>query len=215
MGWEQTSSINDVYRQIVREGFILTQGYLNLGFEDNPFGEGVIYPSFQLLQVHKRHPIEIGFGGRVSIRPVGDTRFPAEIWRDKNPKVYDTVSFILLPYEREDLQYLGSPWKKLATLDGFMTSEGGRNRVSLLYFGGKGLEIDGQHTITVSTIIPPQIPEHFNHWLWNAGKLQRYDRLVGHWKDIGRFDFKSLGIANDVGRKLEERFNTKILVQNR
>lgn len=107
--------------------------------------------------------------------------------------------------------------KVFATLDGFITSDGQRNPASLVYFKERGLEVDGYGVRTVSEIIPPQIPEHFHRWLYDAGRVHAYDKKAEFgegWKEIGRFDLRHLdGMTNDVAQKLEERFKTRILYE--
>lgn len=95
--WEKKNDpLNSIYKQTVKEGFILTQGHLQLSFDDNPFNGDINFPSFQLLMVHRNHPFKISYGGRVSVRPLGDKRLQGDILRDKNPNVYDAVSFFFL-----------------------------------------------------------------------------------------------------------------------
>jgi hypothetical protein len=212
--WERFGSplLDQVYRQIVREGFVLTQGTLHLSFDDHPFGNlKPIYPAFQLLMVHKNHPIEIADGGRFSVSPHGDKRLPGDFTRDPNPNVYDSVTFFLAPY-RLNLKpdYPG----KMDLIDGFITLDNKKNLASLVYVGERGFNIDGQHASTVSTIIPSQIPAHFNYWLYHLGRAQAYDPEHTEWKDIGRFDLKETAqTAYRVALELETRFKTRILTK--
>ncbi|MEN9626619.1 MAG: hypothetical protein RL557_947 [archaeon] len=208
--WENIGTLNPAYAEVVTEGFLLAQGNLNLSFKDNPFGDRAPhFPSFQLLKVHSNRPYEITHGGKVSIRPWKDTRLLGDIVRDTRPGVYDEVSFFLVPYEVTlPSDY---PGRVFATLDGFETMQGSRNRASLIYADRMGIE--GEDVLTLSTIIPPQIPTHFNYWLSHQGALHGYNqKSKAGWEKIGRFDVKDpVNTTWKVAKELEKRFDTKML----
>ena len=150
--WEKTGALDNAsYTQNVQEGFILTQGSLHLEFDDNVFGARPNFPSFQLLMVHKNHPIQVTDCRKISIYPVGDKRLIGDVLRDKNPNVYDSVSFFLAPYDiRLPENYPGRIWTTFA--DGFVNADGSKRDASLVYIDKRGLSIDGQYIKTLSVI---------------------------------------------------------------
>ena len=213
--WQKVDMRKSLYRQTVDDGFILTQGCLDVGFNDSPFSARPIFPSFQLLRVHKNRPISVVDNGRIRIRPEGDTRLVGQILRDKNPNVYDAVSFVLVPYKVQlPADY---PGEVFANFDGFVNSDGRRNLASLVYINERELEIDGQYVNTVSTVMPSQIRPHFENWLYHAGVVQAYDEKAPFgqgWKDIGRFDLRNVGgVGYTAVQHLEKRFKTRLLTE--
>jgi len=217
--WETLNSWNAVYSQVIKEGFVLTQGHLSLHFDDNPFGNArPNFPSFQLLKVHRGYPVQVSDGGKVGIRPVGDKRLPGEILRDKNPCVYDSVSFFLAPYDIQlPKNYLGGVFTHL---DGFVDSDGKRDKASLVYIDKRGLNIDGVNVITLSLVMPSQIHTHFADWLCNANRVFAYDdkaKFGEGWKQIGRFDLSNNigGVKYTIAQELEKRFDTRLLPERK
>jgi hypothetical protein len=214
MGWQDENASFSVYQQVVEEGFILTQGNLEFRFEDSPFNIKPQYPSFQLLKVHRYYPIAISDGGKVSVRPWGDSRPTGDILRDKNSKLYDSVTFFLAPYGiRLPQDFSGRVLNVFE--DGFLNLDGRRSQASLVYLEKAPLEVDGPNVLTTAIVINPQVPAFFYSWLYRAGKIQGYNEKAPFgkgWEDLGRFELKGIaGITRAVTEDLEKRFNTRIL----
>ena len=176
------------------------------------------FPSFQLQKVHRDYPIQVSDGGAVGINPVRDKRLPYEILRDKNPCVYDSVSFFLAPYDIKLSQ--NSLWRVFTYLDGFVDLDGKRNKASLIYLNKRGLNIDGAYVRTLSLVMPSQIHTHFADWLYNAGRVFAYDdkaKINEGWKELGRFDLSdNIGsVPYTVAQELEKRFNTRLLPERK
>lgn len=215
--WKKTGALdNAFYNQVVKDEFILTQGSLCLEFGDNPFRARPYFPSFQLLKVHKNHPIQVTDCGRITVHPAGDKRLIGEVLRDKNPNVYDSVSFFLAPYEiKLPEDYPGRAWTTFA--EGFVNQDGSKRNASLVYIGKRGLEIDGQYIDTLSVIPPSQIPPHLENWLYNTGRVLGYDDKAPFGqglKGLGRFELNDIGgTALVVAQELEKRFKTRVLTE--
>jgi hypothetical protein len=219
MGWKKPRIGGDAnYSQVVKEGFVVTEGTTHLCFPGSPFAECMNYPTFHVLRVHRNHPIEISdCGGIFSIRPVGDTRLIGDIVRDKNPRVYDSVAFFLTPYDiRLNEQYPGVVLAKFPK--GFRkTGAEESGPASLVFMNQRGMGVDDRDINILSIVPPSQIPYHFARWSMEDRRLWLYEKSKDKFDVIGRFDLEgNLGdLSLRVVRELEKRFETRISANRR
>ncbi|MBU0957862.1 MAG: hypothetical protein KKF56_03565 [Nanoarchaeota archaeon] len=221
--WKSISpwSQDHMYKQIVREGgFILTRGAMNLSFgdpENHALGGRVAIPSFQLLKVHKKHPMRVIDSGKITIRPQGDTRLMGRIVDDPDPTIYDSASVFVLPFpyssdsDRDLNQTFGGVWELSCGMKREDRTETG---VTVLYHGKRGLSIDGTEARTWSVVTPSQIPDHLFQWFYQGQKINAFDQDRQIYTPAGRFEFPAemaRDLTTGVSRKLEKRFKTRMI----
>src|SRR3989339_431554 len=218
--WEQIDGELAHYSQDIKEGFVLTKGRKSFCFEDSPYEGSVYFPTFQLLKVHKEHPFEFKYGGRIILQPKIDNSFIGEVLRkaESNPNLYDAVSFVLSPYDVSLKE--NDIWKNIGVFhECFLLPNSQRNSISLLYLDAK-MEIDGSDVNTLSIVPDSLIDRHFVEWIYSIGDINSYvgERKFGEgWINLGRVDFnkqRCLGnVVLDVCNMLEKRFSTRLLTE--
>ena len=218
--WKKITSERYVYKEIVKDGFLATQGTIALNPKDHPFGNSTpSFPLFQLLKVHRNYPMRvIDTGDKLNVRPKGDERLIGRILRDKDKTIYDSVSFFLAPYDIQlDETY---PGKVVARMhEGFTNLDGEKVDSSLVYLDGKKekIEIDSMGVRHLSRIMPSQIARHLSDWLYSVRGMSVYDGNNNNYQEVGEFDLRHVPIDKpcDVTKQLEERFNTRLFGRER
>jgi hypothetical protein len=202
-----------IHDQVVGDGFILTEG--DSGYSGGGIEVSTVYlPTFNLLQVHKRYPFKVSDSGRgLVVRPVGDKRPMEQIVRSSDPKVYDSVSFVLWP--RAYYPYCDSESRATVLRDSsFIDLSKVKGGVVLDCFSGACVNEDG---IDKYSVIPPsQIYKQFDRWINN---LRR--NIFGHNKEgdkremLGVMSIDESCLCLDVGRMLERRLGVNIFPKDR
>ena len=220
MVWSENNLMGDAaYTRVVNEGFISTEGYEYFGFGDQEkhgLGGKITLPLINFLKVNPEYPMEVGELGEISIRPVGDKRWPAEIWRDF--EVYNNASFLMVPYDVNEKD-LGA-WKKLTIFEkGFEDVDKKESSLSILY-ADKGLPADNRRIHTWSMITPPQVLRTLFNWLYSGKKFSYLDKnwpgMDEPWHHVGRATVSPKEIrefVNKVGLMLEERFGERLFCE--
>jgi len=212
-----------IYEQVVNEGFILTRGQMQNGFGENKYhglGGKVDLPCLHLLQVHPDHPMGITFSGdnnMPSVRPVGDKRLLGPIVGDKNPLVYDSVLFLLAPYDVTSETKEKDVWEGTVVFNnGFKGVDSVRSPLSLFYSFG-GVEIDHRGIRNLSVISPPQIVSHLFDWMYRGDKFSWYDKSKfgqdDSWNYVGRVSIEAREIwdvVRSISGSLERKFGVRL-----
>ena len=208
--WKKTANRNSVYEQIVRRGFILTEGFSRYTSNNTSFST-VYLPNFNLLKVHRSHPFKIfDSGSGLVVIPKGDERLAQQILDDENPSVYDSVSFSLWPdsYLDSDLKYCEA--RKVQ--DSAFTNLGGESEGVSLVYSSRGALVDERGIDTFSVIPPSQIHKHFCRWANLNHDI--FGRMIG---DSARTRVGTMVVDphlhTEVGKALEKRFRVQIFAE--
>ena len=198
-------SLEKVDLKIVKEGFIVVNSYatshsfVDKDAKGNPFGRDFHAPKFQIMKVHRSHPVRIKFidFNYIKIFPV------SKVYNDKMN--YDVCTFMMIPY---DVQDLGKHWKKFPVERGF-SSIGGEERESSLVYLAHGLEI-GSGNFGVSEVMHSQVLPHLNSWMFSPNKITSYENTFKR-KVEGQIyvpDTRRSELNKEFASLLEKRYKT-------
>lgn len=215
-------NIDSIDSTIVRRDYIVFEGRQYFSFcdensPDNVFKRSIRAPIFQVIKVHRNHPLRITSCSHsyFHVKPLDDNRMPAQIWRDK--KAYDCVSLILIPFiiyppdaVKEKLAFLES------LADGFLARDNSVSDASLYYIP-HGFGVDGSHGLTYSVVSPSQVVGHLyswfskNHPIYSNGRVFADSQLEG---DIKIPLTKSIELTFEFAKKFEERYNSELMFED-
>jgi hypothetical protein len=201
--------------RIVKKDFIIAESvsstfsFLHKEDPHNIFGRDIFAPIFQIMKIHRNHPVRISStsSGFTRIYPLSEDnvskknfRFPGEVYKDKIN--YDVASFMMVPYE------VGNTGWEVFNIENGFDSISGKEKNSYLLYTDSGLEISSPYC--VSEIMPSQVLQHLHNWLYNGKKIHSHEKtfeqkLEGMVLSPDGLSGKLYNIFRD---KLEERFKT-------
>ena len=204
--------------KIVRDGFIIAEststtfGILDKDYPENIFKRGIFAPIFQIMKVHRNHPVKISSldMGFTKIYPLSDEnvsknnfRFPGEVYKDKIN--YDVVSFMMVPYDVTGMDR----WEKFPIKKGFVSASKEEGVSSLLYLE-HGLSIDNPYC--VSEVMPSQVLQHLFSWMYNGKKINSHEKTFNQKLEglVWVPDNPRFKLINPLTEILEKRYNTHL-----
>jgi len=206
--------------KIVKNDFIIAEGsasgYSFLDKDENPFHRDLFAPIFYIFKVHKNHPMRILSPNHdyVDIYPAYELnkknpRAPARVYEDKMD--YDLATFLFLPHTIDNDKV--KSWDRFYIKGGFINNNDERVDACLLYLK-YGTSLNSQDPKKVSEVMPSQIIDHFNSWLYEDNKKIYSHVHKFNQKLEGRIDVP-LETARELTAKimsiLEKRYKTKLV----